>query len=130
MGMFDYVRSSYNLGPQFTDTICHTKDIEDGIGGTMTNYWIDPSGRLWYSDYSNTHTFELIEEDDVRYDSEYKWKNFEWVPTGNHGCLRATRITKYIKIYPERWDGQWQDWPTCRLHFKDGILVDYEEVLR
>jgi hypothetical protein len=127
MGMFDYVRSSYNLGPQFTDVTCQTKDIGDyGIGGTMTHYWIDPSGRLWCSDYRNTHTFEIIEKDDVRYSSKFKWLNFEWVPTGEHGCLRANRITKYIEIYPERWDGAWEDWPTCRLHFKDGIIVEYE----
>ena len=34
--MFDYFRSSYNLGEQFTNVVCQTKDIEDGIGGTMT----------------------------------------------------------------------------------------------
>ena len=29
MGMFDYVRSSYDLGEHFTNTRCQTKDIED-----------------------------------------------------------------------------------------------------
>lgn len=126
MGMFDYVRSSYDLGPQFTNIVCQTKDIDD-MGGTMTDYWIDPSGRLWYSDYRDTHTFEIIEKDDVRYDSDRKWKNFHWMPTGKRGCLRAHRITKYVKIYPERWSkGSWEDWPTCQLHFKDGILVEYK----
>lgn len=125
--MFDYVRSSYDLGPQFTDVTCQTKDMEDyGIGGTMSNYWIDPSGQLWYSDYRDTHTFEIIEMDDIRYDSNRKWKNFDWVSTGKRGCLRAHRITKYVEIYPERWNGKWEDWPTCRIHFKDGILIDYE----
>ena len=38
MGMFDYFRSSYDLGEQFTNVVCQTKDIEDGIGGTMTDY--------------------------------------------------------------------------------------------
>lgn len=127
MGMFDYVRSSCDLGPQFTNTTCQTKDMEDyGIGGTMTDYWIDPSGQLWYSDYRDTHTFEIIEEGDVQYDSVKHWKNFYWVPTGKRGCLRAHRITKYVEIYPERWNGKWEDWPTCRIHFRNGILIDYK----
>ena len=29
MWMFDYVRSSYNLGEQFTNVECQTKDIEE-----------------------------------------------------------------------------------------------------
>ena len=33
--MFDYLKSSYDLGPQFTDVQLQTKDIEEyGIGGT------------------------------------------------------------------------------------------------
>ena len=68
MGMFDYFRSSYDLTPQFTNTICQTKDIEDGIGGTMTDYWLDPNGQLWYPTYHNTHTLEFYEEGHPKYD--------------------------------------------------------------
>lgn len=53
MSMFDWVKSSYNLGEQFTNTRCQTKDIEEhGIGGTMTDYWLSPSGQLFYIDYN------------------------------------------------------------------------------
>ena len=31
MGMFDYLRSSFDLGPDFTNVELHTKDIEEGI---------------------------------------------------------------------------------------------------
>jgi len=125
MGMFDYFRSSYDLG-EFTNVVCQTKDIEDGIGGTMTDYWLDPNGVLWYPDYRGTNTFEVIEEDDPRYDPNKKFLNFEWVPTGQHGKLVHHQITKYVEIYPEQWKGKWEDWPTCRLHFRLGILQDYE----
>lgn len=128
MGMFDYVRSSYNLGEQFTNVVCQTKDIEEGIGGTMTDYWIDPNGLLWYPNYSGTNTFEIIAEDDPRYDPEAKWTNFEWVPTGKHGKYQQHPITKYIEIYPANWKGKWEDWPRCRIHFKYGKLLDFEEV--
>ena len=64
MGMFDFVRSSYRLGPTFTDVVCQTKDIERTLGGTMSNYWIDPSGQLWYIGCDHVSDFQEIGEDD------------------------------------------------------------------
>ena len=130
MGMFDYLRSSYDLGEQFTNVICQTKDIEDGIGGTMTDYWLDPSGKLWYPSYIGCHTMEIYEEGHPKYDPKAKWMNFEWIPTGVHGRYQPFYITKYIEVYPEGWKGEYNDWPRLRLHFKCGILQDYEEVTR
>jgi hypothetical protein len=126
MGMFDYFRSSYDLGEQFTNVVCQTKDIEDGISGTMTDYWLDPAGQLWYPNYSGTNTFEIIEEDDPRYNPNLKFLNFEWVPTGKHGKYQPHYITKYIEVYPANWKGEWEDWPRCRIHFKYGKLIDFE----
>jgi hypothetical protein len=128
MGMFDYFRSSYDLGEQFTNVVCQTKDIEEGIGGTMTDYWLDPSGKLWCPQYHGTHTFEEISEDDERYDEKRGFLNFEWIPTGVHGKFKLHEITKYIEVYPSGWDGAWEDWPRLRLHFKYGILQEYTDV--
>jgi hypothetical protein len=131
MGMMDWVRSSYNLGEQFTDTELQTKDIEDGIiGGTMTHYWIDPIGRLWCPDYSGTTTFEEIKEDDPRYSKDSLFLNFEFIPTGKRGKYRIYLITKYIVVYPSNWKGKWEDWPRLKLHFVNGALQDYEQVSR
>lgn len=126
MGMFDYFRSSYNLGEQFTNVVCQTKDIEEGLGGTMTDYWLDPSGQLWRPSYIGTHTFEEITEDDERYDEKRGFLNFEWIPTGVHGKYQPCLITKYVKVYPSNWKGKWEDWPECNIHFKYGIVQDYE----
>jgi len=128
MGMFDYLRSSYDLGEQFTNVTCQTKDIEDGIGGTMTHYWLNPSGQLWYPSYIGTHTFEEISKDDDRYDEKHGFLNFEWIPTGKHGRFQPHPITKYIEVYPENWKGKWEDWPRLRIHFKYGKIQDYEDV--
>ena len=128
MGMFDYFRSSYDLGEQFTNVTCQTKDIEDGIGGTMTHYWLNPSGQLWYPSYIGTHTFEEISKDDDRYDEKHGFLNFEWIPTGKHGRFQPHPITKYIEVYPENWKGKWEDWPRLRIHFKYGKIQDYEDV--
>lgn len=128
--MYDYVRSSYDLGEEFTNVELQTKDIEDYIGGTMTNYWIDPVGRLWKSDYIGTHNFEIIDEEDPRYNSKLKFLNFEWIPTGKHGKLSLYEITKYVEVYPSNWKGEYKYWPTLRLHFKRGILIDYEDITK
>jgi len=128
MGMFDYFRSSYDLGEQFTNTLCQTKDIEDGIGGTMTDYWVDPSGLLWQPTYLGTHDFVIIEEDDPRYDPDRKFLNFEWIPTGQHGKYTPCYLTKYIEVYPADWKGKWEDWPRLRIHFRCGKIQDYTDV--
>ena len=128
MGMFDFVRSSYNLGEQFTNVECQTKDIEDYYSGTMSHFWIDPAGYLWCGDYKGTSTFETIEKDDPRYNSKHLFLNYEWIPTGQHGRYYVHPITKYVEIYPAQWDGLWEDWPRCRIHFKQGRLMDFEDV--
>ena len=124
MGMFDYVRSSYPLGEDFSGN-CHTKDIEEGIGGTMSQYWISPDGQLHLIDYSQTADFVELREGDEGY-SEIGFLNFIWVPNGTHGKVRPYNITKYVVIYPETWYGEWKDWPDCRIHFKNGIVQDYQ----
>jgi hypothetical protein len=126
MGMYDEIRSSYNLGEQFTNVECQTKEIEDGIGGTLTRYWIDPSGYLWCGDYTGTSAMEIYEEGHPKYNVDRKWLNFELVPTGVRGKYRVYPITKYVEIYPATWDGHYDDWPRCRIHFKYGRVVEYE----
>jgi hypothetical protein len=126
--MMDFVRSSYDLGEQFTNTRCQTKDIEEGYDGTMSQYWISPDGQLYLIDYSHTADFVQLKEGDEGFHREWKlhFLNFQWVPNGTHGKVRPWNITKYIVIYPEQWDGEWEHWPECRIHFKDGKLQDYD----
>lgn len=128
MGMYDMVRSSYNLGEQFTNVECQTKDIEYGYGGTLTDYWISPDGYLWYADYSDTADFVLYDENHPKYNLDLKFMNFEWVRNGNRGKCRVNPITKYVEIYPVKWKGGWETRPVCRIHFKYGKVVDFEYV--
>ena len=92
MGMFDYLRSSYYFGEDFKGQ-CQTKDIEDGIGGTMSQYWISPDGQLYLVDYSHTADFVELQEGD---EPEKKFFNFRWIPNGTHGKVRPWNITKYV----------------------------------
>jgi hypothetical protein len=124
MGMFDYVRSSYNLGEHFTNTRCQTKDIDN----TMSDYWLSPSGQLYLIDYSHTADFVELKEGDEGYNAEMSLFNFQWIPNGNHGKVSPLYLTRYVSIYPEGWEGEWKEWPTLKLHFKYGKLMDYEDV--
>ena len=128
MGMFDYLRSSYDFGKHFTNVELQTKDIEDGIGGTMSHYWLSPDGHLYYIDYSHTADFVEVKEGDEDYNEKHSFMNFKWVPNGNHGKIRPWFLTKYIRVYPSEWKGKWEDWPTLCLHFYYGRLMGYEDV--
>lgn len=124
MGMFDYFRSSYDLGEEFTDVECQTKDIEDGIGGTMSHYWLDPAGYLYIIDYSHTADFVELYPGDEGYNEDRKFLNFQWQPNGTKGKVSPYLLTKYIEVYPSGWKGEWEDWPRLRIHFKYGRLMD------
>ena len=130
MGMFDYVRSSYDLGEQFTNVECQTKSIEEGYGGTMSHFWIDPVGYLWCGDYMGTSAFKIIEKDDPRYNDKHLFLNYEIIPTGVHGRYSVYPITKYVEIYPSDWKGHYDDWPRCIIHFKYGRVIEYEHITR
>jgi hypothetical protein len=125
--MFDYFHSSYELGEHFTNTRLHTKDIEEyGIGGTMSQYHLNKSGQLYLIDYSHTADFVELKEGDEGYNDVMPLLNFTWIPNGSHGKVTPYLLTKYIKIYPEKWEGEWEDWPTLKLHFRYGVLQSYE----
>jgi len=130
MGMMDFLHSSFDLGPDFTNVELHTKDIEDGIGGTMSHYWLDPHGYLYHIDYSHTADFVEIVEGDDEYDFVHPWCNIKIIPNGNHGKITPCIITRYVEVYPGRWEGRWEDWPRCKIHFKYGRLMDYEYFAR
>ena len=80
---------------------------------------------MYLIDYSQTADFVELKEGDEGY-SEVGLFNLQWIPNGTHGKVRPWNITKYITIYPEQWDGEWEHWPECRIHFKDGKLQDYD----
>lgn len=126
MGLFDEIKSSYDLGENFTNVEMQTK----GLACAMCRYWIAPDGCLYELTYRETHTFEDIKEDDVRYESDPKRKvfNFEWIPTGKHGKVKPCDVTDYIEVYPSLWEGRWEDWPRLKLHFIRGKLIGYEDI--
>ena len=125
MGLFDS-RSSYNLGEHFTNVELQTK----GLACAMCRYWIAPDGSLYELTYRETHDFEEINEDDERYDPKRGFLNFEWIPTGKHGKVEPCDVTDYVEVYPSLWDGEWEDWPRCMIHFKRGKIQDFEHITR
>ena len=126
MGLYDEIRSSYNLGEHFTNVEMQTKDL----ACAMTKYWIAPDGCLYELTYRDTHDFVTIEESDERYESEKLFLNFEWIPTGKHGKVEPCYVSDYVEIYPSQWKGDYDAWPRCRIHFKLGKLQDFEYITR
>jgi hypothetical protein len=87
---------------------------------------------LYEITHRETHTFEDIKEDDERYETDPKRKifNFEWIPTGKHGKVEPCYVTDYVEVYPSGWEGRWEDWPRCMIHFKHGKVQDFEHITR
>ena len=119
MGMFDYFKSSYDIGA-LTDIECQTKDM-DFYGGTMSFYWLDPAGLLWSSDYSGTHSVKFNEGKNLP-----PWKSLQYIPTGVRGRVYRVYTTNYVRVYSSKThpDGL-VDITECRIHLRDGILQDF-----
>ena len=52
------------------------------------------------------------------------WRGVQWIPNGNHGHIRATKVTKVIEVYPTHFDCKYAPYPRLHLYFKDGILQE------
>ena len=114
MGMYDTVRSSYDLGPGFRKDL-QTKDLEC----CMHEYWISPAGQLFEIDYSGTQDFEEIPEEERK----SPWNLFKSVPNGTHGKVRpVTQLFKTVEIYPSVWDAHYAPFPRLILFFDGGII--------
>lgn len=119
MGMFDTVRSSYDLGPGWLNKDLQTKDLDC----MMAEYWIDPVGRLFELDYTGTSDFVDVPEEK----RTAPWNTFKIVPNGNHGKVKPVYLFKVIELYPAKFDGHYAKWPTCHVLFEGGII---EKVIR
>ena len=112
MGMFDTLRSSYDLGPGFHRDL-QTKDLEC----CMCEYWIDPDGRLFEIDYSGTHDFlDVVKDKSVPV--------FKTVANGNHGKVRPVYLFKVIEVYPAKWDCKYAAYPRKFIYFRDGVITE------
>lgn len=117
MGLFDWFRSSYDLGEEFTETTCQSKTFNERYRGFLELYWLDPSGRLWVVDEANT--YDILESDEALL-------GLEWIPNGTHGKVKPCTISKTVLVYPANYGGRWEDWPECSLTFLNGKLQHYE----
>jgi len=115
MGMYDTIYCSKDLGAGFWNRELQTKDLDC----LMAEYWISPSGQLFEIDYSGTQDFVENPDNDNAF-----WRAGLWKPNGNHGHIRATRVTKVIEVYPTHFDCKYAPYPRLHLYLKDGILQE------
>jgi hypothetical protein len=119
MGMFDTIKSSYDLGPGYTKEL-QTKDLSC----SMSHYWIDPLGRLYEIDYGGTSDFVTIDPSDVEYSQIHKWLNFKWVPNGQRGKVRPVYHYGVVEVYPSNWDCKYSPYPSCKIFFRYGVIEE------
>jgi hypothetical protein len=121
--MYDDFKSSYDLGPDFTNVDCQTKDL----GSCMDFYWLDPAGQLWQMDHTGTYTLEENPNYQGEHESRLNWIfRHHVVLTGKHGKVKPVSVTDYVTIYSHRHNRSYDEWPLCRLHFVGGRLQDYQ----
>jgi len=114
MGMFDTVRCDYEIAPGITGVECQTKDIMSDLGGTLSEYYIDPAGKMWYIDYHGTYELE------PRDNTIFRMKR---VSTGQHGKVKPMfGFTSYLTIYPV---GSSNHWLKARLHIVGGQVQSF-----
>ena len=116
MGMFDDIKCSAEIGA-LTNVSCQTKEIDRYAGGTMSFYWVDPSGQMWTADFSGTTDF-LVDGKKIKY-----------ISSGKNGKVVPVYLTDYVTIYSSvtHPDGM-VDWAECRLHFIEGKLQDFRYI--
>jgi hypothetical protein len=106
MGLYDTVRSSFDLGPGYNRKDLQTKDLEC----MMYDYWIDPTGKLYEVDYSHTQDFN---QDFTSY-----------VANGNHGKVKPIYWNGVVEVFPAKWDCYYAPFPSCFLTFTRGIITE------
>lgn len=116
MGMFDTLKSSYDLGPGFTKEL-QTKDLEC----FMCHYWIDPTGRLFQIDYTGTQDFAGFDDGSI-------FGKLKFQRNGNHGKVRPIVLNLDIIVYPSVWDCKYAPFPEKQLSFVDGIIVRVKDI--
>ena len=112
MGMFDTLKSSYNIGSKFRNKLLQTKDLQC----VMCCYWISPAGQLFLIDYSGTNDF--LFDDNAKEICD----KFQTVPNGNHGKVTPVYVNKTIEVYTAN-----DELLICYLHFVEGKI---EKVIR
>ena len=113
MGMFDEIRNDYKpLGVEFQGDL-QTKDLDN----MMDWYYIDPSGQLYYVDYSGTQDFSVNEES--------KFPLLNYAPNGSRGKVMACDFTGSVVVYPSKWEGNWEELPEACIIFVEGRIQDF-----
>lgn len=121
MGLFDTIRSEYKIfgKPHDDELQCKPDDA------AMNFYWIDPAGRLWFSNYAGTHDFVSIPEE--KRDPKTPWKVVDVKANGRHGRLMPCGLWGHLHVWPGK-DWKWDErigeqFPEKTLVFEGGRVV-------
>ena len=114
MGMFDTIRSSYDLGPGFNKEL-QTKDLS----GLCECFWIDPQGKLFRIDYTGTQDWEKTPDEERKGPLDV----YRSVPNGQRGRVCPYIMNGTIEVYPSKWTAYYAPFPRKLITFKDGVIL-------
>ena len=114
MGMFDTIRSSYDLGPGFNKEL-QTKDLSC----LCECFWIDPEGKLFRIDYTGTQDWEKTPEEERKGPLDL----YRSVSNGQRGRVHPYIIDRTIEVYPSKWTAYYAPFPRKLITFKNGIIL-------
>ena len=128
MGMFDNVKSDYDLPEALPGVRYQTKSFGDGyVGGFMDDYTITKEGKLIFH---NT-TYEVVPEEERPYWGKPEWKKNPLMQVC--GSMRVASVKDeeldfhgIINIYTE-FQGEWFEY---EIKFTDGVVVDAKRIYR
>ena len=103
--LYDTILCHCDIGSGFWGRSLQTTDLD----GWCVTFFLDPAGRLFEVDYSDTQDFS---RDDPK----------GYVPNGLRGRVRPYYATKTIEVYPTKWDAHYAPFPRMMLTFVDGKL--------
>ena len=68
--------------------------------GNCSLFTITPAGEMFMSDTDGCYDYEMVGQDDPRYDPVRQWKNWNLIRNGQRGKLRPCDFTGWIDLVP------------------------------
>ncbi len=72
------------------------------LAGNCSLYNLSPNGELFLIYTNESSDYEMVGQDDPRYDEKHPWKNWNIIPNGVHGRVSPVIYTGWVNLVP-RW---------------------------
>jgi hypothetical protein len=67
---------------------------------TCSMFFITPNNELFMIDTSGCYDYEMTGPEELHYDHDHLWKNWNTIPNGTHGKVKPFFLTGCINLVP------------------------------